>query len=102
MVQKHDKEEYLVYEKYRGLVLTKKGKKIGKRLVYRHELIEQFFTISDVNGENIYRDVERSEQHSSWDAIVRIGDLVQLFEEDEKRTEDLLIIQKQSEHENEH
>ncbi len=27
MVQKLDKDEYLVYEKYRGLVLTPKGKK---------------------------------------------------------------------------
>lgn len=43
MVQKLDKDEYLIYEKYRGLVLTPKGKKIGKRLVYRHELLEQFY-----------------------------------------------------------
>ncbi len=102
MVQKLDKDEYLVYEKYRGLVLTKKGKKIGKRLVYRHELLEQFLTIIGVKEENIYHDVEGIEHHLSWDAIDRIGDLVQFFEEDEKRTEDLQIIQKQSENENEH
>ena len=40
MVQKLDKDEYLIYEKYRGLVLTAKGQKIGKRLVYRHELCQ--------------------------------------------------------------
>lgn len=102
MVQKLDKDEYLVYEKYRGLVLTKKGKKIGKRLVYRHELLEQFLTIIGVKEENIYQDVEGIEHHLSWDAIDRIGDLVQFFEEDDKRTEELQIIQKQSEHENEH
>ena len=45
MVQKLDKDEYLVYEKYRGLVLTQKGEKIGKRLVDRHDLLEQFLTI---------------------------------------------------------
>ncbi len=28
MVQKLDKQEYLVYEKYRGLILTAKGKKL--------------------------------------------------------------------------
>lgn len=27
MIQKLDKDEYLIYEKYRGLVLTSKGKK---------------------------------------------------------------------------
>ena len=29
MIQKLDKDSYLVYEKYRGLILTPKGKKMG-------------------------------------------------------------------------
>ena len=85
MVQKLDKDEYLIYEKYRGLVLTTKGKKIGKRLVYRHELVEQFFRVIGVKEENIYHDVEGIEHHLSWDSIDRIVDLVQYFEEDENR-----------------
>jgi Mn-dependent DtxR family transcriptional regulator len=97
MVQKLDKDEYLIYEKYRGLVLTKKGKKIGKRLLYRHELLEQFLKIIGVKDENIYVDVEGIEHHLSWDSIDRIGDLVQYFEENEKRSEDLQLIQKQNE-----
>ena len=101
MVQKLDKDEYLIYEKYRGLVLTKKGKKIGKRLLYRHELLEQFLRIIGVKEENIYVDVEGIEHHLSWDAIDRIGDLVQYFEEKEARTEALQIIQKQNETETE-
>ena len=97
MVQKLDKDEYLIYEKYRGLVLTKKGKKIGKRLLYRHELLEQFLKIIGVKEENIYVDVEGIEHHLSWDAIDRIGDLVQYFEENDTRTEDLQLIQKNNE-----
>jgi Mn-dependent DtxR family transcriptional regulator len=97
MVQKLDKDDYLVYEKYRGLVLTNKGKKTGKRLLYRHVLLEQFLRSIGVKEENIYHDVEGIEHHLSWDAIDRIGDLVQFFEEDEKRSEDLQIIQKQTE-----
>lgn len=97
MVQKLDKDEYLVYEKYRGLVLTPKGKKIGKRLVYRHELLEQMLKIIGVKEENIYRDVEGIEHHLSWDSIDRIGDLVQFFEEDEARLVALKEIQKQNE-----
>jgi len=97
MVQKLDKDEYLVYEKYRGLVLTAKGKKIGKRLVYRHELLEQFMRIIGVDEENIYNDVEGIEHHLSWNAIDRIGDLVQFFEEDSARVEALRNIQKQNE-----
>lgn len=97
MVQKLDKDEYLVYEKYRGLVLTPKGKKIGKRLVFRHELLEQFMQIIGVKEENIYNDVEGIEHHLSWDAIDRIGDLIQYFEEDGSRIEHLRQIQKNNE-----
>jgi Mn-dependent DtxR family transcriptional regulator len=97
MVQKLDKDEYLVYEKYRGLVLTAKGKKIGQRLVFRHDLLEQFLKIIGVKEENIYNDVEGIEHHLSWDSIDRIGDLVQFFEEDQKRIEALNEIQKQNE-----
>ncbi|KSU63399.1 manganese transport transcriptional regulator [[Bacillus] enclensis] len=97
MVQKLDKDDYLIYEKYRGLVLTPKGNKIGKRLVYRHELLEQFLRVIGVKEEHIYEDVEGIEHHLSWDSIDRIGDLVQFFEEEEKRLEDLRDVQSRSE-----
>lgn len=97
MVQKLDKDEYLVYEKYRGLTLTTNGKKIGKRLVFRHELLEQFLKIIGVKDENIYRDVEGIEHHLSWDSIDRIGDLVQFFEEDQTRVDALIGNKNQNE-----
>ncbi len=81
MVQKLDKNDYLIYEKYRGLVLTPKGKKIGKRLVYRHDLLEQFLKMIGVEKDNIYRDVEGIEHHLSWNSIDRIADLIQVLEE---------------------
>ncbi|MEK5323079.1 transcriptional regulator MntR [Aeribacillus sp. FSL M8-0254] len=93
MVQKLDKDDYLVYEKYRGFVLTPKGKKIGKRLVYRHDLLEQFLRIIGVKEENIYRDVEGIEHHLSWDAIDRIGNLIQFFEKDKSRIIELQRLQ---------
>jgi Mn-dependent DtxR family transcriptional regulator len=97
MVQKLDKDDYLVYEKYRGLVLTAKGRKVGKRLVDRHELLEQFLRLIGVKEENIYEDVEGIEHHLSWDSIDRIGDLVQFFEENPERVEELRIIQEKNE-----
>ncbi|KKK37662.1 manganese transport transcriptional regulator [Mesobacillus campisalis] len=97
MVQKLDKDQYLVYEKYRGLVLTPKGEKTGKRLVDRHELLEQLLKIIGVKEENIYRDVEGIEHHLSWDAIDRIGDLVHFFEEDGSRGEALAEIRRRNE-----
>src|SRR5699024_176098 len=89
MVQKLDKDGYVDYEKYRGFILTDKGNKIGERLVFRHELLEDFLEIIGVDKDNIYDDVEGIEHHLSWDAIDRIADLVTYFREDEDRIKEL-------------
>lgn len=89
MVQKLDKDGYLVYEKYRGLTLTPKGHKLGKRLVQRHELLEQLLRLIGVDEERIYEDVEGIEHHLSWNSIDRIADLVQLLEEQPELTRKL-------------
>lgn len=93
MVQKLDKDDYLDYEKYRGFVLTSKGKKIGERLVYRHELLEEFLEIIGVEKENIYNDVEGIEHHLSWNSIDRIGDLVNYFNSNDNRVTELRKVQ---------
>lgn len=89
MVQKLDKDGYLIYEKYRGLSLTPKGKKLGKRLVQRHELLEQFLALIGVDEALIYNEVEGIEHHLSWHSIDRIADLVQLMESDSSITKKL-------------
>lgn len=81
MVQKLDQKQYLVYEKYRGLVLTAKGKKIGKRLVDRHQLLEEFLRLIGVDETLIYKDVEGIEHHLSWDSISCIENLVHCLQE---------------------
>ncbi|EIT84512.1 manganese transport transcriptional regulator [Fictibacillus macauensis ZFHKF-1] len=101
MIQKLDKGKYLIYEKYRGFVLTPSGKKLGKRLVYRHELLEGFLKVIGVDEENIFEDVEGIEHHLSWNAIDRIGDLLQYFEEDPSRVAHLQEIQRKNEEQEE-
>ncbi|ALS75108.1 manganese transport transcriptional regulator [Planococcus rifietoensis] len=89
MVQKLDKDGYLIYERYRGLMLTPKGQKLGKRLLQRHDLLEQFLRLIGVDEDKIYGDVEGIEHHLSWNSIDRIADLVQLLEEDKGVAEKL-------------
>ncbi|MFM9330280.1 transcriptional regulator MntR [Paenibacillus mesotrionivorans] len=89
MIQKLDKDNYLVYEKYRGLILTSKGKKLGKRLLDRHKLLEEFLQIIGVQEENIYRDVEGIEHHLSADSIACIGTLLEYFTREPSRLESL-------------
>nr|WP_208414555.1 transcriptional regulator MntR [Paenibacillus castaneae] len=99
MIQKLDKDNYLIYEKYRGLVLTNKGKKMGKRLVDRHQLLESFLTTIGVQDENIYQDVEGIEHHLSWDSITCIETLVEYFRRDSQRLDELRAIRSEMESE---
>src|SRR5690625_1218440 len=97
MVQKLDKDNYVNYEKYRGFVLTDKGNKVGERLVFRHDLLEEFLEIIGVDEDKIYDDVEGIEHHLSWNAIDRIADLVNYFKADKSRLEELKKMNEQSE-----
>jgi len=85
MIQKLDKDNYLIYEKYRGLILTANGRKIGKRLLLRHNLLEQMLKLIGVREENIHKDVEGIEHHLSWDSITCIESLVEYFRRDPER-----------------
>ena len=93
MVQRLDKEGYLIYEKYKALILTEKGNNMGKHLVDLHELLERFLRIIGVNEENIYKDVEGIEHHMSKSSIRKIKSLVLYFEEDPARIAELNAIQ---------
>jgi Mn-dependent DtxR family transcriptional regulator len=95
MIQKLDKDNYLVYEKYRGLMLTSKGKKMGKRLVDRHRLLEEFLSTIGVHEENIYKDVEGIEHHLSWDSITCIETLLEFFRREPARLTELQQVRKE-------
>ncbi len=84
MIQKLDKEEYVIYEKYRGLVLTSKGEKISRKLVTRHNILEDFLRIIGLkDNDRIYKDVEGIEHHLSPESIKAITFLVKFLEENE-------------------
>ena len=65
MLQRLDEREFLVYEKYRGLVLTEKGQELGRRIKERHQLLEDFLRLLGVDEEDVQRDVEGIEHHVS-------------------------------------
>jgi|SRR5699024_2442139 len=89
MIQKLDKSNFVHYERYRGFVLTDKGKKMGEKLVFRHDLLEEFLEIIGVDPDLIYEDVEGIEHHLSWDSIDKIHKLVNYFKEDNNRVSKL-------------
>jgi len=94
MIQKLDKDQYVIYEKYKEVILTDKGKKIGKMLVERHLLLENFLRIIGVKDEAlIYKDVEGIEHHLSSQSIFAIESLVKFFQYN-KQIKDQFILYK--------
>jgi Mn-dependent DtxR family transcriptional regulator len=96
MIQKLDKDNYVVYEKYRGLSLTSKGRRMGKSLVDRHQLLETFLRLIGVAEEQqIYSDVEGIEHHLSADSIACIESLITYFEQEPHRLTELRDLQRE-------
>lgn len=81
MVQKLDELGYLKYEKYRGLVLTDKGRDVARRIQNRHETLSRFFSLFGLSTETQQQDIEGIEHHLSPATVDMLADLAQFFEE---------------------
>jgi Mn-dependent DtxR family transcriptional regulator len=65
MSQRLDAEGFVGYEKYRGVVMTEKGREIARQIVQRHEVLTRLLRRFGIDEETIYRDVEGMEHHIS-------------------------------------
>lgn len=80
MVQKLGELGYLNYEKYRGLVLTEKGKAVATGIQQRHETLARFFSLFGLDAETQQRDIEGIEHHLSPATVETLADLAAFFE----------------------
>lgn len=81
MMQKLDAKGLGVYEKYRGFILTSKGTKIAKDIAGKHQTLEDFFRVLEIQSDDIYKEVEGIEHHIGKETTFSIATLVQFFEE---------------------
>jgi Mn-dependent DtxR family transcriptional regulator len=81
MVQKLGDLGYLNYEKYRGLVLTEKGKKVATNIQRRHETLSRFFSLFGLDAKTQKLDIEGIEHHLSPETVAVLADLARFFEE---------------------
>lgn len=65
MIQKLDAEGYLVYERYRGVLLTEEGRKIGQEIARRHEVLTRLLSSFGLDADTVHHDVEGMEHHIS-------------------------------------
>jgi hypothetical protein len=81
MIQRLDTEGLVVYEKYRGVVLTADGQDIAEEVVKRHEVLARLLRSFGLDEKTIYQDVEGMEHHISK-ATLRV--LITIVEELER------------------
>ena len=80
MVQKLGELGYLNYEKYRGLVLTEKGRAVATGIQQRHETLARFFSLFGLDAETQQRDIEGIEHYLSPATVEMLSDLAAFFE----------------------
>ena len=81
MVQKLGEQGYLNYEKYRGLILTDKGRAVATKIQKRHETLSRFFSLFGLSPETQQKDIEGIEHHLSPATVEVLADLAQFFED---------------------
>jgi Mn-dependent DtxR family transcriptional regulator len=80
MIQKLDAEGYLVYERYRGVVLTQEGRKIGQEIARRHEVLTRLLSTFGLDAATVHEDVEGMEHHISRQTLAVLTLLMEELE----------------------
>jgi Mn-dependent DtxR family transcriptional regulator len=81
MVQKLGDLGFVKYEKYRGLVLSDKGRAVAEKIQRRHETLTRFFSLLGLNDETQQLDIEGIEHHLSAETVECLADLAEFLEQ---------------------
>lgn len=73
IVKKLDREGFLIHERYRGMKLTQKGKKLAEEMQNRHRLITSFLVLFGVEEKVARQDAERIEHGLHPDTLTKLG-----------------------------
>jgi Mn-dependent DtxR family transcriptional regulator len=80
MVQKLGEAGFLNYVKYRGLVLTDKGRAVAEQIQQRHATLSRFFSLMGIAPEAQRSDIEGIEHHLSTETLEMLAALSDFFE----------------------
>ncbi len=73
IVKKLDREGFLIHERYRGIKLTQKGRKLAEEMQNRHQLITSFLMLFGVEESMAREDAERIEHGLHPDTLDKLG-----------------------------
>ncbi|MBA7537045.1 HTH-type transcriptional regulator MntR [subsurface metagenome] len=79
MIKKLSENEYIIYEKYGGIIFTGKGKKLAREIKKRHNLFVEFLKIIGVSEENAQQDACKLEHDVSPETITCLLEFVEFI-----------------------
>ncbi len=81
MVQKLAELKFLKYEKYGVIMLREDGKRVGKLLMERHSIVENFLRIMGISKLNILEETEKIEHVISGQTIECIEEYIKFMKD---------------------
>jgi Mn-dependent DtxR family transcriptional regulator len=94
MIQKLDEAGFLSYVKYRNIALNERGRKIGRFLVWRDQMLADFLNLLKAPG-GVDDQVEGIEHYITPHTMSLIRNLVEYFSSNPQRLKELEEIQQQ-------
>lgn len=80
MIQKLDEQKFVSYRKYRGVVLTRKGKLLAEALENRHRALKRFLILIGVNEEEAERDACEIEHKVNRETVEKLTKFVEFVD----------------------
>ena len=79
MIKKLAENNYILYEKYGGIVFTDKGKKLAREIKRCHSLLVEFLKIIGVDEQNAQQDACKLEHDVSPETITCLVEFVEFI-----------------------
>ncbi len=79
MLKKLQGKGLVIYEKYRGILLTFRGEKVARELVEKERIIEEFFSIFGVTQKNAEIMANKVEHYIDSESFSRIKKFVEFI-----------------------
>ena len=80
MLQKLDKQKFVNYTKYRGVILTSKGKSVAKALERRHKALKRFLIMIGVSEGTADKDACEIEHSINPETVKKLATFVEFVQ----------------------
>ena len=82
MLKKLHDNKLVIYEKYRGAILSKDGNELAKLIVTKHKILVEFLELVTTNKLEAHTNAEKIEHYLEYSAVNKINLITKLIKED--------------------